>query len=226
MGAQPGDRTLPAAPLPPDEAERLQALHTLDVLRDAPPEGMIRAARLAQTMFASAAAAVCFVSEDTLHYKVTLGVELPNGLSRRLSFSNHALHADGVFWVEDARTDPRVSDLVATAPIAIGFYAGAALRDQGQAVGVLCVSSAEPRAYDARLAQGLEDLAGLLSSKLALRRSLVEAAAARTARRSAERVSGAYVAHAPVALVMLDRDLRYLMPARAGPRTIAWGISR
>ena len=206
---------LPAAPPPPDEADRLRTLHALDVLREAPPEGLMRAVRLASSFLGCPVAAAAFVDEDRLHYKAHLGPGVPESFPRALSISNHTLRGDGVFWVENARLDSRVSDLVNTCPVDVVFYVGAPLKVNGRAVGILCASAPEPRPFDARLAEGLQDLASLVSAELALRFRAGEVVDALRAQHTAERVADAYVAHAPVALIMLDRDLRYLL---ASPR--------
>ncbi|CAN5377792.1 hypothetical protein BH09PSE2_BH09PSE2_05550 [soil metagenome] len=206
---------MPAAPSPPDEADRLRTLHALDVLRDAPPEGLMRAVRLAASFLDCPTAAVAFVDADRLYYKAHVGHGVPESFPRALSISNHTLRGDGVFWVEDARIDPRVADLVATCPVDVVFYIGAPLMVDGRAVGILCASSPLPRPFDARLADGLRDLAALVSAELALRRSAGDVADALRARHQAERVTHTYIAHAPVALIMLDRDLRYVL---ASPR--------
>jgi PAS domain S-box-containing protein len=120
-------------------------------------------------------------------------------------------------WVEDARHDARLRDnpMVAGKPY-IRFLACAPIvMSDGEAIGGLYVADTAARAPDAQIAASLCDLAELVAQaceRPRLRKDLAEAAAEATA---TAQVLSDFVECCPVALSMIDRDLRYL---RVSPR--------
>ncbi len=88
------------------------------------------------------------------------------------SFCAHAVaRPKDVLWVEDAQEDARfrATPLVVGEPH-IRFYAGAPVLVGGQPVGSLCVIAPDPRAFDPKLAQRLQNVAALVSERLEQRR--------------------------------------------------------
>ena len=164
-----------AALRPPNELERLAALHALDVL-DTPPEAEFDA-------MVNAAAAVCdtpislvsMVDTDRQWFKANRGLAGPTQTPRDVAFCAHAILHDGLFEVPDATLDPRFADnpLVAGGP-RIRFYAGAPVRlSSGQCVGTLCVIDLQPRTLNDRQREVLQCLARAaaqaMEGRLALR---------------------------------------------------------
>ncbi len=136
------------APIPANEAERLNALRTLLVLDTPPEERFDRIARFASMEFDVPVALVSLVDEHRQWFKARVGLEACE-TSRDVSFCGHAVVGSDVLVIEDTLKDPRFADnpLVTGDPF-IRFYAGAPLILPGSlAVGTLCVIDTEPRAF-------------------------------------------------------------------------------
>lgn len=137
---------MPAAPLPPNESERLAALRATGLL-DSPRERwfddlVARAARGLRVPTAM----VTLVDQDRQWFKARIGME-PAQTPRAAAFCAHAILTPRPLVVSDARADPRFADnpMVTGAP-GIRFYAGVPLRiGSGLALGTLCVIDYVPR---------------------------------------------------------------------------------
>ncbi|MES3028868.1 MAG: ATP-binding protein [Pseudomonadota bacterium] len=83
------------------------------------------------------------------------------------SFSEVVVRDDTLLWVTNALEDRRFHDHPNVAGAeGVRFYAGAPIRlTDGQAIGVVCVASGAPRAYDPALAEVLIDLAAIASNE-------------------------------------------------------------
>jgi PAS domain S-box-containing protein len=117
-----------------------------------------------------------------------------------------------LFWLEDALKDPAFADNpLVTGPPHLRFYAAAPIRlSDGSTPGVLALTGAEPKPFDARLAGRLQDLADFVADEWAR-------AQATRAREESQRerdllfgTFGAVVEAIPVALALTDRDLRIM----------------
>ena len=160
------------APLPPEEAQRLAALHKYNVL-DTPPEQAfddltLLAAHLCQTPIAL----VSLVDETREWFKSKRGLNAAE-MPRDIAFcANTILDHNKVFEVHDAAADPRFADnpLVAADP-KIRFYAGAPLvTPEGHALGSLCVVDFIPRKLSEAQLAALRALSRHVVSQLELRR--------------------------------------------------------
>ncbi len=153
--------------IPADEAQRLTALRTLDIL-DTPPEARFdRITRIAQRLFDVPIALVSLVDADRQWFKSRAGLDATE-TPRNISFCGHAILDQAVFYVPDASLDPRFADnpLVTTAPD-IRLYAGAPLAvTDGHRVGTLCVIDNRPREFSDDELQALRDLADLVQDEL------------------------------------------------------------
>lgn len=159
--------SVPPAPLPPNETQRLKSLHALELLDTPPEERFDRLTRVARRLFDAPIALMSLVDADRQWFKSRPGLDFPES-PRDQSFCAHAILGEGVFLVPDALEDDRFRDspLVTSFP-EIRFYAGYPVKaPDGSALGTLCVIDHEPRQVDLEDLDALRDLAGLAEQEL------------------------------------------------------------
>lgn len=159
-------------PLPANEAQRLAAVRSYEIL-DTPPEVDFDAlTRIAAHVFDAPAAVVGLMDADRLWFKSRLGLDAPQ-LDRQIAFCAFAvMRPDEPLVVEDLRDDPRFqhNPLVTQAPH-LRFYAGAPLVDpDGHALGTIAVVDSQPRAFGETQRAVLRDLSTLVMTALESRR--------------------------------------------------------
>ena len=139
-----------AAPIPPDEEERLRDLRTLGAF-DAGDERLSRYTRRLAEAFDVPIALFNLVDEESQHFKGPIG--LPADLAevghspRATSVCGHVVAENDLIVVEDVLKDSRFAKNPFLLEHGIRFYAGAPLRTRsGHAIGSLCVIDASPRA--------------------------------------------------------------------------------
>ncbi|QFT20664.1 Response regulator PleD [Pseudomonas sp. THAF187a] len=159
-----------SAPLPANEAERQQALESLDVL-DTPADPYLDAlTRLARDLFGVKTALISLIDNERQWFKSRQGLEVAE-TPRTVSFCAHAILQDTPLVVEDSHRDSRFCDnpIVLRAPH-VRFYAGHPLFDaQQQALGTLCLIDPAPRRLDRQELMRLRDLAYVVQGYLQLR---------------------------------------------------------
>lgn len=152
---------------PHNEAERLAALHALQVL-DSPVEmAFERMTQLARDLFEVPIALVSLVDKERQWFKSHQGLEVSE-TSREVSFCAHAIAHDAPLIIEDTLLDERFKDnpLVGEQPH-IRFYAGYPLRPfDSLAVGTLCLIDRQPRHFSERDLKILSSLAGQVEELL------------------------------------------------------------
>ncbi|HYD31931.1 MAG TPA: GAF domain-containing sensor histidine kinase [Azospirillaceae bacterium] len=136
------------APLPPDEVGRLAALSQLRLLEGGREPAFDRLTHLTADLFNVPVALVSLVTDDRQVFKGSCGITA-EGSAREIAFCAHAILADEVMVVHDARLDPRfVGNPFVTARPGIRFYAGAPLKVAGGfRLGTLCIIDWHPRAF-------------------------------------------------------------------------------
>ena len=155
-----------AVPIP--EAERLRALHELEILDTPPEERFDRVVRLARRLFDVPVVAVTLVDADRQWFKASVGLDIKE-TPRCDAFCSTTIQGPGAFVVPDARADPRYSEnpLVLGSPH-IRFYAGQPLEAPGgQRVGALCIVDTRPRVLSQEESDLLRDLADWVQKELA-----------------------------------------------------------
>jgi PAS domain S-box-containing protein len=158
---------MPAAPIPHNEAQRLQAVHALNVLDTAPEERFDRITRLAARVLGVPISYVSFLDENRQVLKSCYGLKI-NTMSRDAAFCSYAVLDNKPLVVPDAKSDARFSDnpLVTGEPF-IRFYAGQPVAaPDGSLVGTLCVADHKPRIPSDEDITALKDLAMMVQSEL------------------------------------------------------------
>ena len=163
-------------PVPPNEAARLDALRSLNILDTEPDERFDRIARLAAAHFRMPVVRITFIDEERSWYKSCIGPKARQ-TPREMSICSHAIMEQRLLLSHDLAKDPRF----AGRPQVRGepyyrFYAGAPLTlAKGLRVGSLCILDYEPHPeFGAAEAGFLMDLAEVVVHELELHRQLFE----------------------------------------------------
>lgn len=154
-------------PLPANEALRLAALDSFDLLYTPAEERFDRIARVVAQAMDVPIALVTLVGAGQQWFKSRVGLLLPE-TAREVSFCAHVVASGEMLVVPDASKDARFFDnpLVTGAP-GIRFYAGVPLRlAYGMTIGTLCVIDRRPRAPDDKALATLIDMARVVESEL------------------------------------------------------------
>lgn len=157
-----------------DEAARIAALHSLDVL-DTPAEAAFDALVASASLVTGCPVAlISLADENRLWFKARIGLDVES-TARHPSFCDHAIRGEGLFEVPDLQSDPRFADnpLVTDAPH-LRFYAGEPLHVDRQRVGTLCVLDRQPRKLDEAQRLLLAKMAAAVAELLVSRRRLRE----------------------------------------------------
>jgi two-component system, sensor histidine kinase len=165
---------------PPNEAERLNALHRYDVLDTEPELAFDDITLLASHICDTEIAMISLVDRDRQWFKSRVGTTTSE-TSRDIAFCAHGILQSEVFVVEDARADDRfTANPMVTGGPKIRFYGGAPLTtSDGHALGMLCVNSPVARTLSPEQSAGLQALSRQVVAQLDLRRRTSELALAR-----------------------------------------------
>lgn len=148
------------APIPADEKERLLSLKALNILDTPPEERFDRITKLALHLFNVPISTVTLMDSKREWFKSCQG--LPEKIGKRaISFCGHALVAENLFIVPDAKKDPRFAKnpMVLKNPF-IRFYAAFPLKAaDGKRVGAFCIKDRRPRRLSKEKIASLRSLA-------------------------------------------------------------------
>jgi GAF domain-containing protein len=149
-----------AAPLPPDEETRLNALNALDLLDTGAEDRFDRFTDQACERFGVPIALITLVDRDRQWFKSRRGIGQAQS-PRDQSFCAHTILGPDVMQVPDVLSDPRFAHSPAVhGPERIRFYAGVPLTlENGSRVGTLCIADHRPRVLDDTQLDALRHLA-------------------------------------------------------------------
>lgn len=159
-----------AAPKPPNEEMRLEALRGFEILDTPAEKAYDDLVRLASYICETPIAAVSFIDRDRQWFKAKVGLEVPE-TKRDLAFCAHAiLTPDDTLIVPDASLDARFSDNpLVTGDPKIRFYAGVPLvTENGLGLGTLCVIDHIPKVLSAAQTKALRVLRNQVIRELEL----------------------------------------------------------
>jgi PAS domain S-box-containing protein len=162
------------APLPANEASRIEALRQYQILDTVPELAFDDLATLAAEICDAPFALISLVDENRQWFKSKVGISASEA-SRDIAFCAHALLESGLFIVPDATKDPRfATNPLVTSDPHIRFYAGAPLiNPEGLALGTLCVMDRVPRELSEESKRALAVLGRLVVTQLEWRRTLI-----------------------------------------------------
>ncbi|HFT7392695.1 TPA: PAS domain S-box protein [Aeromonas hydrophila] len=161
-------------PIPPDEAERLNLLHALNILDTPSEEAFDRITRLVAHILDVPIALVSLVDTDRQWFKSRIGIDA-NETPREVAFCAHAIAQTTPLIVTDTTQDSRfMSNALVTGNPNIRFYAGVPLRSiGGLSIGTLCAIDSKPRQLSPDEISILVDLAALVSKEMQMREAML-----------------------------------------------------
>ena len=150
---------MPAAPLPANEAQRLEALRALNLLDTPPEERFDRITRLAARILNVPMACVALVDEKRDFFKSRYGFDLVEA-DRENTFCPYTILENKQMVVPDAKLDTRFANSrFVTEKPNVRFYVGNPIAAaDGSLVGTLCVMDHQPRVPSAEDLAVLRDL--------------------------------------------------------------------
>ena len=204
------------APLPPDEAARLEELHRLEVLDTPAEERFDRIVKLAARLFDVPISYVALLDSERQWFKSRLGLEPPQ-TPRQSSFCGHAILQDDPLVVHDARRDMRFAgNPLVIGPPFVRFYAGQPVRGpRGYKVGTLCILDPRVRTLKPEEVALLKDLGLLVEHELAMRDAIAwqkEAARAREELEGKQRELARTIEQLQAEKVRSDELFRTILP--------------
>ena len=158
---------MPAAPIPPTEVRRLVAVQKLRMMGTPAEERFDKITRLAKRMFNVPIAVIDIIGEKRVWLKSVQGLDGFDA-PRDVSYCQFTILSSDVCYIPDTQQDARLVENphAHAGADSVRFYAGYALKFDGENVGVLCVADYVPRTMSDDDVASLRDLADLAEHEL------------------------------------------------------------
>ncbi len=164
-----------SAPEPPNELERVAALHQCNILDTEPEQGFDEITKLAAYICQTPISLISLIDKERVWFKSKVGIseiEIP----KKITFCAYTILKDRIFIIPDTYKDERfASNPLVTGPPKIRFYAGIPIKTvEGYPLGTLCVIDRQPRDLSADQISALKSLGHQATYLIETRRSLNE----------------------------------------------------
>lgn len=161
------------APLPENEAERLAALRSFDLLDQECDPAFGRIIKIAADVCDVEISYIALIDEERQFFFARNGME-PTETPRAMAFCAHAiLEPNALFEIPDATQDPRFCDNpLVTGEIGVRFYAARPLTTgDGLAIGGLCLIGKSPKTLTGKQRSTLENLGAVAMNMIMTRKN-------------------------------------------------------
>lgn len=156
-----------AVDTPHREKERIESLKKFGII-DTPPDGSFDTiTQLAALIFGVPISIISLVDTDRIWFKSHYGLSV-NQIGRDPGLCASAILSEDIYVVENARTDPRtLSNPLVASDFGLQFYAAVPLRTEDHYnLGTLCIIDKNPRHFDEKEKQILEQLGKLVMDEM------------------------------------------------------------
>jgi diguanylate cyclase (GGDEF)-like protein/PAS domain S-box-containing protein len=192
-------------PIPVDDAKRVLALHSAQILDTPEEEVFDRITRVATQLLNVPIALISLIDTDRQWFKSKVGLGITQ-TPRNISFCAHALLQREVLLISDALEDPRFADNpLVTGPPFVRFYGGVPLLSlEGHAMGSLCVIDSVARVLTEQELAALVDLARIAEEQFQRRELTLASNRILATLRESEERHRQLIEHSPDAFLIND----------------------